>query len=163
MAIAKPAKSRQKDNLKKDISSDRCFWLIAILFSIFMSGCSKSKLTQCEQIFKIAARVNESISQVNYVNSGDSGQIKTWLEAAEIMNQAANNIEALHINDGRAIAYQTQLATVYRIYSQATYNAVRARENKSLEALKLARLETQKADIMQQEAIANINAYCLNQ
>ena len=163
MAIAKVGKSRQKDNFKKDISGDRCLWLTAILFSIFMSGCSESKLTQCEQIFKIAARVNESISQLDYTNSEDSSQIKSWLEAAKMMNQAAHNIEALHINNGRLIGYQNQLATVYRIYSQATYNAVQARENKSLEALKLARIEAQKAGIMQQEAIENINAYCLNQ
>ena len=158
MAIAKAGESGQKDNL-----GDRCLWLIAISLLLSMSGCSESKLTQCEQIFKIAARVNDSISQVNYTNSEDSNQIKSWLEAAKTMNQAAYNIEALHINNGQLIGYQNQLATVYRIYSQATYNAVQARENKSLEALKLARLEAQKAGIMQQEAIENINAYCLNQ
>ena len=161
MAIAK-SKNEQKYCFQKDISSDRCLWLIVIVFGIFISGCSKSKLTQCEQIYRIAAKVNESIARINYTNSEDLSQMKSWLETAKMMNQAAYNIEALHINDGRLIGHQNQLATVYRIYSQATYNAVRARENKSLEALKLARFEAQKAGIMQQKAIDNINAYCLD-
>ena len=161
MAIARPSKDRRKDDFKKDISSDRHLLIIAIPLSIFISSCGESKLTQCEQVFKIVAGVNNSISQVSYTQSEDLAQIKIWLEAANTMDRAAENIKALHINNGKLIGYQNKLATVYRIYSQATYNAVEARENKNLEALKLARLEALKAGAMQQEAIEGINDYCL--
>ena len=161
MAIAIPNQDRQKDDFKKDISSDRYLFFIVIPLGILLSSCGESKLTQCEQVFKIVAGVNNSISQVSYTQNEDSGQMKIWLEAANTMDRAAENIEALHINNGKLIGYQNKLATVYRIYSQATYNAVEARENKNLEALELARLEALKADAMQQEAIEGINAYCL--
>ena len=161
MAIAIPNQDRQKDDFKKDISSDRYLFFIVIPLGILLSSCGESKLTQCEQVFKIVAGVNNSISQVSYTQNEDSGQMKIWLEAANTMDRAAENIEALHINNGKLIGYQNKLATVYRIYSQATYNAVEARENKNLEALELARLEALKADTMQQEAIEGINAYCL--
>ncbi|MGD1921760.1 MAG: hypothetical protein ACFCAD_24460 [Pleurocapsa sp.] len=79
------------------------------------------------------------------------------------MNKAASNIKALHINDSELIKYQNQLVTIYRIYSQATYDAVEARESKSLETLELARMDAQKASQMQQSLVKDINDYCLNQ
>ena len=162
MAIAKRSKDRQKNDLKKNIFSDR-YLLITLSLSILFSSCGESKLTQCEQIFKIVAGVNNSIDRVGNTTSKDLNQIAIWLEAANMMNRAAENIAALHINNSELIGYQNKLATVYRIYSQATYNAVEARESKNLEALELARLEALKAGDMQQKAIEGINTYCLHQ
>lgn len=150
------------NNSQQNIKGDRCFLLAMILSSLVLSSCSESKLTQCEQIFRIAAQVNNSSKNVSYTNE-DSNKMKSWLEAASTMNKAAENIQALHIDDSELIKYQNQLATIYRIYSQATYDAVAARESKSLEALEFARTNAQKAGQMQQTLIKNINKYCLNQ
>lgn len=161
MAIAKLFKSIKINNSPRSIKSDRYF-LITILLSLSICGCSQSKLTQCEQIFRIASEVRSSSKKVSYNNDGDLSQMKTWLEAASTMNKAANNIQALHINNSELIKYQNQLVTIYRIYSQATYDAVEARESKSLEALEFARIDAQKAGKMQQNLIKNLNNYCLN-
>jgi hypothetical protein len=161
MAIAKLFKSIKVNNSPRSIKSDRYF-LITILLSLLICGCSQSKLTQCEQIFRIASEVSSNSKTVSYTNDEDLSQMKTWLEAASTMNKAANNIQALHINNGELIKYQNQLVTIYRIYSQATYDAVEARESKSLEALELARIDAQKAGKMQQNLIKNLNNYCLN-
>lgn len=148
---------------QKSVLGDRHFFPIVILFGLLVYGCSESKLTQCEQIFRIVSQVNNSSQNVSYTENEDSSEMKNWLEAASIMNRAANNIKALHINDSELIKYQNQLGIIYRIYSQATYNAVEARESNSLEALELARIDAQKADQMQQSLVKDINAYCLNQ
>ncbi len=161
MAIDKLFRSVEVNN-SQNIKGDRCFLFMIILSSLLFSSCSESKLTQCEQIFRIAAEVNNTSKNVSYTNEEESDEMKSWLEAASTMNRAASNIEALHINDGELIKYQNQLATIYRIYSQATYDAVAARENKSLDALEFARVNAQEAGQMQQNLIKDINKYCLN-
>lgn len=112
--------------------------------------------------FRIAEGVKKNSQNVSYTNQEQPTVMKSWLEAASMINQAADKIEALHINDSELIGYQNKLATVYRIYSQATFDAVQARENKNLEALKAARIDAQTAGEMQQGLIQEINAYCLN-
>ena len=178
MAIDKLLKSVKIGNSKTRLQCDRQgehplsrksnggfrrFFFIAILLSFLVSSCSRSKLTQCEQIFKIAKEVTDSSKNVSYTDDGQLSQMKHWLETASKMDKAANSIQALHINDGELIKYQNQLVTIYRIYSQATYDAVKARESKSLEALKSARIDAQKAGQIQQDLIVSINTYCLNQ
>ena len=162
MAIERLFQRVKVNNSQRSIIGDRLLILITILSGLFVFGCSESKLTQCEQIFRIAAWVNNSSKNVSYSDIENAGEIKSWLEAANMMNRAADKIEALHVNDGELIGYQNQLATIYRIYSQATYNAVRARESKSLSSLKMARIDAQKAGSMQQELIQDLNDYCLS-
>ena len=133
-----------------------------ILLGLFVSSCGENKFTQCEQIFKIARGVTENSKNVIYTNNEQPMEMKSWLKAAEMMNKAANKIRALHINDSKLIRYQNGLVRVYRIYSQATYDAVNAREGKNFDALESARIDAEKAGEMQQSLIEEINSYCLN-
>ena len=143
--------------------SDRATMAIAVLLGLLVSSCGESRLTQCEQIFRIAGEVTQKSNNISYTSNKELESMENWLEAARIMDRAANQIKELHINNSQLIKYQHQLITVYRIYTQATYDAVQARENKSLEALKAARLNAQKAGQMQQSLIKELNKYCLNQ
>ena len=136
--------------------------LVTVVLVLLFSGCEQNKFTQCEQIFRIARGVTQTSKDVSYSHDAELTQMKIWLETASTMNRAADKILALHINDSELIGYQNQLATIYRIYSQATYDAVAARENQSLSALETARTDAQKAGVMQQDLIEEINAYCLN-
>jgi PBP1b-binding outer membrane lipoprotein LpoB len=135
------------------------YWLILaiVLLSFFAVGCEENKSTQCQQIFRIAQDVKASNQQLNNVNKQPSEIMKSWLEAGNRFNQAADNLALLEINHSELIEYQNQLITLYRIYSQATYNAVRARENHDLSALQSARQDAIKAGARQQN-----NAYCLS-
>ncbi len=138
-----------------------CLWAVAS--ALLFSGCGENELTQCEQIYRIAQGVIQGSKEVSYTDDLELTTMKTWLEAASMMERAANQIQALHIDNVNLIEHQNKLATVYRIYSQATYNAVQARESKNLSALELARIDAQKAGKMQQEVIEELNAYCLGE
>ncbi|MGL5078688.1 MAG: hypothetical protein ACRDBG_23055 [Waterburya sp.] len=153
---------RQDNQLLKRNKNPDKFILMGIILSLLISSCGENRLTQCEQIFRIAQGVKENSKNVSYTNQEQPTVMKSWLEAASMINQAADKIEALHINDSELIGYQNKLVTVYRIYSQATFDAVQARENKNLEALKAARIDAQTAGEMQQSLIKEINAYCLS-
>lgn len=135
---------------------------LGIVLSLLLSSCGKSRLTQCEQIFRIAQGVTESGKNVSYSGTQQPLATKSWLESASMLNQAAEQIRGLHINDSELISYQNQLSNIYRIYSQATYDAVQARESENLGALQTAREEARKAGEMQSGLIKQINAYCLN-
>jgi hypothetical protein len=135
--------------------------LVSLLLGLFASGCQEQKVVQCEQIFQIARSVTQSSKDISYVNSKQPEEKQGWLKAASRLTLAADGISALKINQSQLIYYQNQLATVYHIYSQATYDAVRARENKNLEALNHARTTAIKAGVIQQNLIQEINNYCL--
>ena len=139
-------------------------WLfLGIALSLLFSGCSGDRrYAQCEQIFQIANRLNENVNNLGYFNDRQPTEMKSWLEAARAIERAANHLEALQINDSQLIEYQNKFVTVYRIYSNATYDAVKARENRNFQALESVKNDAQKAGQMQQDLIEEINAYCLD-
>ena len=142
-------------------SNNYLLWGAIALLSLFTFGCKDNKLAECEQMFQIARNVNQSNLQASYTDSEASLEIKSWLQAARKFDRAADNITALKITDSKLIGYQNQLATVYRIYSHATYDAVRARENQNFTALKSARNDAIKAGVIQKELIEKINNFCV--
>jgi len=139
------------------------YWLISVvvLLSLFSAGCEENQSVQCEQIFQVAKEVQESNQNISKSDE-QSDETKNWLQSANTFSQAADRIALLEINRSELIKYQHQLVTIYRIYSQATYDAVRARENKDLSSLQSARQDVIKAEVVQQKLIREINTYCLN-
>jgi transposase-like protein len=143
------------------------YWsiLVIVLLSFFAVGCKENKSTQCKQIFRITQDVktsNQHLGNVANVNDQSPKIMKKWLQAANEFSQAADHLAMLEINRSELIKYQNQLITLYRIYSQATYDAVRARENQDLPALQSARQDAIEAGIIQQKLIQKINIYCLS-
>ncbi|MEL6495269.1 MAG: hypothetical protein AAFQ41_09120 [Cyanobacteria bacterium J06623_7] len=124
-------------------------------------GCEDNKLAQCEQIFQIARDVNQNSLMVNYVDRPAPVTTTSWLQAARKFDRAADNLTSLSLSHSQLIDYQNQLAMVYRIYSRATYDAVRARENSNFTDLKSARSDAMKAGAVQQKLIEQINGFCL--
>ena len=145
------------------MKGDRYLLLKVFIVGIWtlISSCSENNLNQCQQIFRIAREIDSSSE--NIARTKDETNLKSWLEAAKMMEMAADKIQALHINNSELIKHQNQLATIYRIYARSTYNAVRARENKNIEALKSARIDARQAGKMHQESIEALNNYCLRQ
>jgi ABC-type enterochelin transport system substrate-binding protein len=136
--------------------------LVIFLLSFFAVGCEENKSTQCQQMFRIAQNVKASNQLLGNANRQSPEIIKSWLQAANEFNRAADNLALLKINRSELIKYQNQLITLYRVYSQSTYDAVRARENQDLTALQSARQDAIKAGARQQKLIQEMNAYCLS-
>lgn len=126
----------------------------------FIVGCENQKYTQCQEIIAIANGVAHQAQKVAESSQETTVEMKTWLQAADIMTVAANQIEAVPAKDPQLISYQGNLASIFRVYSQATYDAVKARENKNLSALKIARDNAQKAGQLNQALVTKINDYC---
>ena len=131
----------------------------AVLMSLTV-GCSNQKYSQCQSIIALANAANNQAQQVTETAPETVVALKSWLQASSIMSKAAQQIESLPTKDPQLIQYQENLASVFRIYSQAIYEAVKARENKNLSALKVARENAQKAGELNQTLVTEINSYC---
>ena len=140
---------------------DRARILGAISFCLLLSSCGETKYTQCEQIFQIARRVSELDRNISYAATEQPTQLKEWLKAADVMTKAAQQIKSLHINDAELIKYQNKFANIYQTYSQATYDAVIARESSNIDALKAARDRAMAAGKIQEKLVNKINSYCV--
>jgi hypothetical protein len=134
--------------------------LIASFLVWLTAGCTYQKTTQCQEIIAIANEASHQAKQITYNSKEKVVAMKNWLQAANIMTMAAKQIEALPIKDPQLINYQGNLASIFRIYSQATYDAVQAREKKNLSALKMAHDSAQEAGKLNQVLVTKINDYC---
>lgn len=146
--------------MKSDRSTDsiaaKNLLLVAvnIMLGLLVFGCEKQKLAQCEQIFQVAGGVTAQDRE-------ESTEITSWLKTAKMMDRAADRLETLDIEHGRLSQYRDRLAIIYQTYSQATYDAVSAREQKNLAVLKSARNDAKQAGLRQQKLVREINAFCL--
>lgn len=134
--------------------------IIASFLACLTIGCTNQKVSQCQDIIAIANAASNQAQKITNNSQEKVVELKTWLQAADIMTVAAKQIEALPIKDPELINYQGNLASVFRIYSQATYDAVQARENKNLSALKTAHNHAQEAGKLNQALVKKINQYC---
>ena len=132
------------------------FWGI---INLFVAGCESRKYTECKQIITLANNVTKQ-TQAIAENSSDR-ELENWLQASEIMEQAAKNIEALEIKDSQLIEYQGSLVDIYQVYAQATHDAVKARESRNLQALQSARDDAKNTGEINNNLVKNINNYCL--
>ena len=127
--------------------------------NVFVVACESRKYTECQQIITLANKVTKQTQAIAKKSSDQD--LANWLEASEIMGQAAENIAALELKDSQLIEYQGSLTDIYKVYSQATYEAVRARENRNLSALQSAREEANNIAEVNYNLVKNINNYCL--
>ena len=145
-----------------DISSKSLLAFANIMLSLLIFGCESNKFAQCKQIFQIARDVTTDNRELTRRDREQLGELEGWLQAAGTMNRAADKLDALNIDNSQLIQYQSQLATIYRIYSQATYDALNARENQNLASLKSARSDAEKAGEMQRNLVREIDAFCVD-
>ena len=130
------------------------------LLGWLLVGCENPKYSQCQEIIAIANKATDRVQKITNDSPATIVKTKTWLQAADVMNMAAKEIETLSIKDPQLIDYRENLASIFRVYSQATYDAVKARENKNLSALKIARDNALKVERLNQDLVIKINDYC---
>ena len=145
-----------------DIPGKSLLALVNIMLSLLIFGCESNKFAQCQQIFQIARDVTTNNRELTRRDREQLGEVESWLQAAATMERAADKLKALNIDNSKLIQYRSQLATIYRIYSQATYDAVNARENQNLARLKSARSDAEKAGEMQRNLVREIDAFCVD-
>ena len=137
-------------------------WYLLCCIGLGLVSCNNAKYTQCQQIIEIANQANHQTQEM-ISQSSQPLEPKIWLEAASIMNQAAEQIKALPLDDPQLVNYQNNLVKIFRIYAQSTDDALKAREIKNLKALETAVAEAKKAGLLKDELVTGINSYCIGE
>lgn len=146
--------------MRKLLSSNNSLLIILWGFiNIFVVACESRKYTECQQMITLANKVTKQTQAIAEKSSDQD--LDNWLEASDIMEQAAENIAALELKDSQLIEYQESLTNIYRVYAQATHEAVKARENRNLSALQSAHEEANNISEVNDNLVKNINNYCL--
>lgn len=126
--------------------------------SLLAVSCAESKVSQCNKIIKVA---NEAVSQAKTVTrGGQASDPKAMLKAAEAMEKASKEMEAIKVNDAKLQGYQTGFIKMYRDTSKATRDFVKAFEKKDRSSAETALTNLQQSTKPEKQLVADINTYC---
>ena len=126
--------------------------------SLLTVSCSESKVSQCNKIIKVA---NQAVTEAKSItNGGQASDSQAMLKAADAMEKASKDMEAIKVNDQKLQDYQTRFVTMYRDTSKATRDFVAAFKKKDRSAAEAALTNLQKATTPEKQLVEGINVYC---
>lgn len=122
------------------------------------SGCGASKIAQCNSVIEIANGAVEEARKLT--NEGDTSEPQAMIQAADAMEQASLDMEALELEDETLQEFRTGFIEMYTQTSSATRTFVDAFDKKDRPAAEAALAELQRATQPEQELVNGINSYC---
>ncbi|HEY9650724.1 MAG TPA: hypothetical protein V6C95_08680 [Coleofasciculaceae cyanobacterium] len=142
---------------------NRYFVLIPLTAAIgvLSISCAESKVSQCNKIIQVA---NQAVSEAKAVTQG--GQVsdpQAMLKAAESMEKASQEMEAIQVKDAKLQDYQAGFITMYRDTSKATRDFVTAFQKKDRSTAEAALTKLQQATTPEKQLVQDINTYCSGQ
>ncbi|PSF37512.1 hypothetical protein C7H19_10115 [Aphanothece hegewaldii CCALA 016] len=123
-----------------------------------LTSCTETKSFQCQKIYRIANEVQKETQSLT--KSGQEVDKKTWLLAADKIEQAADEMKDLKVNDDQLKNYKALFAQVYLDYATATREIIKVWETKDRLAAKSAQEKVKKAGQLEREVGEKINSYC---
>ncbi|HEY9612902.1 MAG TPA: hypothetical protein V6C93_26370 [Allocoleopsis sp.] len=115
-------------------------------------------MSQCNKIIKVA---NQAVTEAKSITKGgQASDSKAMLKAADAMEKASKDMEAIKVNDQKLQDYQTRFVTMYRDTSKATRDFVAAFQKKDRSAAEAALTNLQKATTPEKQLVEGINVYC---
>lgn len=121
-------------------------------------SCTNNKVTQCNQIIQTA---NNAVTEATSVtNGGQTKDPKIVLKAADAMEKASKDLEAINVSDAKLKEYRDGFVKMYRDTSKATRDFVSAYERKDFGAAQAAQKNVQQATTPEKELVNGINSYC---
>ena len=124
------------------------------LIILSLASCSETKVSRCNTLVAAANRVTQDIQSL----PGQTLQPKErFAKAAEILDRASRDVNALKIQDATVQKLQTQLVQLYG--RDRDHNQVLATSNDA-KAIREALQNIQKQDVQQKNIVKAANAYC---
>ncbi len=124
----------------------------------FLIVSCESKVSQCSKIIQVA---NQAVNDAkNITNSGQTSDPNAILQAANAMDKAAKDMEAIKVNDQKLKNYQNEFISMYRTTSKATRELVTAFQKKDRPAAETSLKNLQQATSPEKDLVGQINSYC---
>ncbi|NJL02130.1 MAG: hypothetical protein HC838_00430 [Spirulinaceae cyanobacterium RM2_2_10] len=131
-------------------------WGLMVVVSL--SACAPSKVSQCNSLIEIA---NGAALEANELtDDGQTDDQQAMLQAADAIEQAAQEMEAVELSDSQLQDYQTGFIEMYRATAGATRDYIEATGNQDRSAADVAVAHLQQATQPEEELVQGINTYC---
>lgn len=131
-----------------------------LLINSIVSSCADPKIAQCQ---KIIVFINQTATETKTITENKSDKdYQSWLQAADKMEDAAQEIGKLVIFDSQLKEYQKGFGQMYTDYAESTREIIKARHNKALNQALVAQEKVKQASQLEQDLGSKINEYCLN-
>ncbi|MBE9125158.1 hypothetical protein IQ257_07640 [Coleofasciculus sp. LEGE 07092] len=126
--------------------------------SLLTVSCRESKVSQCNKIIQVA---NKAVSEAKTVtNGGQTSNPQAMLQAADAMEKASAEMQAIDVKDAKLQDYQIGFVNMYRDTSDATRNFVTAFEKKDRSGAEAALTDLQQATTPEKQLVDELNTYC---
>ncbi|MBD2580205.1 hypothetical protein [Oscillatoria sp. FACHB-1406] len=122
-------------------------------------GCTESKVAQCDRIIQTANRFVNQATQLT--DNGQTNEPQAILQAADAMDKAAEEMQALQISDEPLEEYRNGFVNMYQDISKATRAYVQAYEKKDRPGAEAALSSLQRATQPEPELVKGVNEYCM--
>ncbi len=140
----------------------RYFALVSVTtaISLLTVSCAESKVSQCNKIIQVA---NKAVNETKSVtNNGQSSDPKVYLQVANAMQKASQDMQAINVNDEKLKDYQAGFIKIYGGSSKATREYIAALDKKDRPAAEKALDNLLQATTPEQKLVTDINTYCSN-
>ncbi|NEP57605.1 MAG: hypothetical protein F6K31_11370 [Symploca sp. SIO2G7] len=126
--------------------------------SFLSVSCGNTKAQECSQIIQVANKVVGEVNELT--DSGKLSNPQVALQAADAMEKASPEMEAIEVKDEQLRNYQTSFVSMYRDTSQATRDFIAAFQKKDWQGSEIASTKLQKATLSESQLVTDINTYC---
>ncbi len=129
-----------------------------VLVAVSLSACAPNKVSQCNSVIELA---NGAASQANELtDGGQTEDQQAMLQAADAIEQAAQEMEALELSDRQLQTYQAGFIQMYRDTAKATRDYIEAANSQDRPAAEAAVANLKRATLPEDELVQSINTYC---
>lgn len=124
-----------------------------------LASCASTRYFQCQQTIQIANEVTKEVSAIT--DNGQTQDPQQILQAAEVMEEAALEMEALQLSDPQLQEYRQGFVQMYRQSARATRDFVKAKEKFNRKEAEPQKNRLLQATSQEQKLVTGINEYCL--
>jgi hypothetical protein len=134
------------------------FLNIAIGLGLFLSGCSESRVSQCNHIIKVA---NQVVSKVNGVTQVSNPQDAVALKKiAGTVDEAVQQMQSVTLDDQQLQSYRDRFVTVYADAGGAARAMATAIDKQDPNSYKQGYRDFQSASSRESPLVTEVNRYC---
>ncbi|NEO86848.1 MAG: hypothetical protein F6J87_21700 [Spirulina sp. SIO3F2] len=133
--------------------------LILFLGPLALSGCAVNKVIECNRVIKVANQVTADTYVLTDENN--SKDPLSWLEAADALDAAAQEMQTLEVVDAQLQTYRAGFIQMYEAIAQATRTYSKSYQDLDREGVDAARAQLEQAVRREPELVNGINTYCM--
>lgn len=130
-----------------------------------IAACGENRAVECNRLIEVANRAVDQVQQVTQATGPDD--TRAHLQVAEIVDQAAGDLQSIQLNDQQLQRYKQQFITMYTSTSKATRELIQAVDvensvpvREQANAAEDAYRELRDATSQEGELVNSVNTYC---